>query len=266
MQIQHEIETAFDCIHADPALKSRTKNAILQTVHQSQFQSRHVGKQIFAYTLCAACMICFLFLGHQIYFTPTSTISIDVNPSVEMDINRFDRVIDIRSFNEDGEELAASLDVFYEPYQDAIYEVLDNDYLNDVFQSDELLSFTVTQNGDPQSMEILDFITECTKNQDNVECCGVNTEDVSQAHSLGLSYGRYRYYLEIIQYEPSFAPDLLNQMTMREIRELLYRLDEGQQPVQGTNDNGSRCNGYDGQSECNDNQSYGNGYQHGKWR
>lgn len=257
MQIQHEIETAFDCIHADPALKSRAKDAILQTVRQNQFQSRHVDRRIFAYALCAACMLCVIFLGRQIYFTPTATISIDVNPSVEMDVNRFDRVIDIRSFNEDGAELAASLDVFYEPYQDAIYELLDNDYFNNVFESDELLSFTVTQNGDSQSVEILDFITECTKNQDNVECCGVNTEDVSQAHSLGLSYGRYRYYLEIIQYDPSFSPDQLNQMTMREIRELLYGLSEGQQPEQGTNGNSSRYN---------DNQSYGNGYQHGKWR
>lgn len=49
----------------------------------------------------------------------------------------------------------------------------------------------------------------------------MKSEDISAAHNLGLSYGRYRLYLEIIQYDPKITPEQLNQMSMREIKNLL---------------------------------------------
>ena len=46
---------------------------------------------------------CFIFLlfsfsGYGLYFTKTSIISIDINPSIELNINRFDRVISINKY------------------------------------------------------------------------------------------------------------------------------------------------------------------------
>lgn len=251
MQIQHSIKTAFDCIQADEALKNRTKRSIMQTAYKKKFRSHGQTKRRFAHALYAACVMCIMFLGYHIYFTSTSTICIDFNPSVELDINRFDRVIDVRHLNQDGAEFASSLNVFNKSYRDAIRKVLDNQYLNDGLQSDELLSFAVVQNDETQGAEILNFITEYTKNYSNIECYGVNSEYVLEAHSMGLSYGRYKYYLEIIKYDPSVIPEQLNQMSMREIRELLYGLSDGEQQPRESDENGNPG-------------GRGNGYRHGK--
>jgi hypothetical protein len=45
------------------------------------------------------------------YFTPVSTISLDVNPSIEYKLNRFDRVVGVEALNEDGQQILEQLKV-----------------------------------------------------------------------------------------------------------------------------------------------------------
>jgi hypothetical protein len=45
------------------------------------------------------------------YLTPYSYVSIDVNPSFEFLINRFDRVLTVRGFNDDGRELSKDINI-----------------------------------------------------------------------------------------------------------------------------------------------------------
>ena len=41
-----------------------------------------------------------------LYFTPIAEISIDINPSIELRVNRFDQVISVDGLNGDGQALA----------------------------------------------------------------------------------------------------------------------------------------------------------------
>lgn len=45
------------------------------------------------------------------YLTPYSYVSLDVNPSFEFSINRFDRVLTVEATNDDGEEFAKDIDI-----------------------------------------------------------------------------------------------------------------------------------------------------------
>lgn len=65
----------------------------------------------------AACFVlCVALGGYHLYFTPTSIISMDINPSIELEINRFDKVIGVDGYNEDGENLVESLHMLNENY------------------------------------------------------------------------------------------------------------------------------------------------------
>ena len=48
----------------------------------------------------------------------------DINPSIELSVNRFDRVIAVTGFNEDGQVLSRELDVKYKDYAQAVEQVL----------------------------------------------------------------------------------------------------------------------------------------------
>lgn len=61
------------------------------------------------------------------YLTPYSYVSIDVNPSVEFSLNRFDKVLSIKAVNDDGEELLRDIDLNQlknEDINDAVKEVV----------------------------------------------------------------------------------------------------------------------------------------------
>ncbi|MDW5299503.1 MAG: anti-sigma factor domain-containing protein [Sedimentibacter sp.] len=45
------------------------------------------------------------------YLTPYSYVSLDVNPSVEFSINRFDRVLEVKAVNDDAEEIIEEINV-----------------------------------------------------------------------------------------------------------------------------------------------------------
>jgi hypothetical protein len=55
----------------------------------------------------AACFLAFIFLstGVYAYYTPYSYVSVDINPSIALSLNRFERVISVNPLNEDAVSL-----------------------------------------------------------------------------------------------------------------------------------------------------------------
>ncbi len=63
---------------------------------------------------------------YHMYFTPVSAVSLDVNPSVELNINRFDKVVSVEAYNDEGEELVNSENVKYMDYSSALEKLMTN--------------------------------------------------------------------------------------------------------------------------------------------
>lgn len=72
----------------------------------------------------AACGFVFLIGGAWICLSPTAQISIDINSSVELGINRFDKVVSVKGRNEDGSRLVERLDVWFVDYEEAVEQVM----------------------------------------------------------------------------------------------------------------------------------------------
>ena len=56
------------------------------------------------------------FFIYQFVFVPVNIISLDINPSIELGVNRMGYVIDAKAYNEDGEILLDNVDVGYKKY------------------------------------------------------------------------------------------------------------------------------------------------------
>lgn len=234
----NKINEAFEEIKAEEELKKSTMEFIAQQ------RSRHLNpqKNIVRYSLAAAAVIIFtLSLGiYEMWFVPVTVVSIDVNPSLELRVNRLDRVLDAKAFNDDGTEILDSLSVTGKNYEQAIDTVLNDSEFSEYLNSDSLLTFTVASENDE---EIISRINGCLKNTGKQGVCvSASSDAVNEAHSLGLSLGKYQAYLEISQYDNTITPEDCRNMTMKELNDLKKELS---------------------QSENNDTASSGNGYQHG---
>ena len=101
--MKQDIRKAFDTVRCQDGLKERTRSHVLGRMRQRQPKpAMHRMKLI----VSLACLLVFAgsgFGGYQLYYAEAATISIDVNPSIELGINRWGRVIEEVPYGRDGE-------------------------------------------------------------------------------------------------------------------------------------------------------------------
>ncbi len=247
MSMKRKIRETFDMIHADEELKNKTREFLAKTTGDYQkspelvpvkagdadlpdafyTRTRRPGRVsgVFRVIPAVCCMlILMVFGGWQLYFKPVSVISIDINPSLELDVNRFDRVVDVKEYNEDGEKLAESLKILFMNYEEALEEIMDNESVQDYLAQDQVMSIVVAGEDEKKTQTVYSNVEECTQGQENTHCYHADSEVLEDAHASGLSYGKYMAYLELKELDPDISPGDVQGMTMREIRNRIEEL------------------------------------------
>lgn len=285
--MKRKIRETFDMIHADEELKNKTREFLAKTTGDYQkspelvpvkagdadlpdafyTRTRRPGRVsgVFRVIPAVCCMlILMVFGGWQLYFKPVSVISIDINPSLELDVNRFDRVVDVKEYNEDGEKLAESLKILFMNYEEALEEIMDNESVQDYLAQDQVMSIVVAGEDEKKTQTVYSNVEECTQGQENTHCYHADSEVLEDAHASGLSYGKYMAYLELKELDPDISPGDVQGMTMREIRNRIEELqgnDIGNGAGSGT-DSGNGNGSGSGNSSGNGNNA-GNGEGNG---
>lgn len=247
------LRKAFDEIHAEEELKEKTKEFLL---HQ---RNNHKKNRFFSSARFVPAVACLLFIlialgSYQVYFIPTSAISIDINPSIELEINRLDQVISVKGYNTDGKELAASLDVKFVKYTEALERILCSESIQAYLSSNEELSITVVGSDAARCGKILSDIETYTGGNSGIYCYTASSEDAHSAHETGLSCGKYRAYQELKDLDPDMTVDEVQGMTMKEIRNYIEALSDDSHYDAEENDSGHHGEGHRGK-----NHGYGHG-------
>lgn len=151
---------------------------------------------------------------------PVAAIGVDVNPSIELAVNIFDRVVGVTGYNEDGVRLAEELGVQNMRYLDAIEEVLSSQPVASCLQRGMTLELTVACASQEKAQAMQSLIADNTGiPSQQIYCC--NQEEAQQAHEAGLSLGKYRVLLQLQEVDPDVDVQAVRGLTMRELRELL---------------------------------------------
>lgn len=244
-----KIKTAFDSIHADDILKEKTAGFVRKACLKKN-SSQKPRRRAAVYAICAACIV-LLTLGYFSYTVPVAAVSIDINPSVELQINIYDKVIGIKGYNDDGCKLAEKLSLENREYTYAINQILNSDEIKALTESGGLTEITVTGKS---ASDIQNKILQKTDIPSDSVYCINRPEDVETAHAEGISFGKYRAYLELIQKNPDITIDDIRNLTMREIRQLAEDTASDQSGTETTESPS-------GSEDTGNNQSGGNGNQ-----
>lgn len=251
----NKIRESLSKIQATEDLKKNTLQYLLkQQEKKGAFKQRPVLK----YALAAICMFFLLGAGgYSVYRQPVSYISIDVNPSVELGVNRFGRVVSTDAYNEDGKAVLQQLSLKNIPYVQAIDKLLANESSSGFLKEDSMLVFTVVSAQYASIMEDLSA-ADFTQNYETL----LYTSDVScmeEAHSHQMSFGKYRGYQELSQYDTSVTVEDCYKMTMEEIHNRIESC-SGHQDGNGSQHHGWPQTGTPGPSQANTPQPAGNGH------
>jgi hypothetical protein len=97
----------------------------------------------YKYTAAAASLL-FVFLSgtaSYAYYTPTASVVVDINPSIELRVNRWDRILKTIPLNNDGEKVLASLNIKNKVLSDGL------DLIVEEAQKDNFINDSYTQSG-----------------------------------------------------------------------------------------------------------------------
>lgn len=236
-----KLKTSFDHIRAEPDLKAGTREFLYRKMSEQPARPA-AHRNLLAAAACLAFMLMGFCGGYWVYFTPVSAISIDVNPSVEFQINRFDKVLSVAGYNDGGMDLASGLDVRFMDYMDAIDQVLSGEAVTECLSRDEVLSIMVSSADEARQSEMLANVERYAAGHHNVRCGMCGYKDMTYAHSHGLSFGKYQAFLELQALDPSITPEDVQGCTMREIQDRINAL-SGTGPDGGRGESGRHGQG-----------------------
>jgi hypothetical protein len=211
----NKIQEAFDQVHASEAMKT----AILTRVSDPSAtwaKRRPIGSRWWYAVGGAAVILLALFVG--LVRTPAGYLSLDVNPSIELTVNRFDRVIAATGRNDDGTTVLKATAVTGQDYRQALETLLTSEAMQPYLTDANALTVTVACD-DPQRRDaMLAAVGDCPAYQQlQGHCAAVSTSLLAEAHDCGLSFGKYNAYLTLHHYEPELTVEDCHDMTMGEL-------------------------------------------------
>lgn len=217
-EFDERLQSAFDSVHAEEDLKNSARAYVRQAGKKG---SRHRFQCGFRSAAALACMLVVFCGGYlfRMYFEPVSVISIDINPSIELGINSFDRVICVETFNEDGRELVDAVPVRFLNYQEAVDRIVTSQTVTELLAQEEELIIAVVGEDESRNAALCSSLDSFANSAGASRCYSASLQSVEHAHSCGMSYGKYLAYLEALEQDASLTPEEVQDMTMKEIRE-----------------------------------------------
>lgn len=224
--MRDELKTALDKVTADDALRQSTRAFLARQTGDfgAAKTRRHTARRFAAAFACLALVVAGG-TGYWAYFSPTCAISIDINPSVELGVNRFDKVVSVEGIGDDGEALAETLDIRFLDYADALDTLLADPTVEDYLAQDEVLSIAVAGENEAQADAILAQAETCAAGTRNVYCHAADSAELEHAHEAGLSFGKYQTFLILQSLDPSVTAEDVQELTMRELHDRIAALD-----------------------------------------
>lgn len=165
------------------------------------------------------------------FFEPVAYVSIDVNPSIELVLNRLGNVTAAEAYNNDGQLVLGKLTLTGLPVSYAPEQILTNETMQPYLTEENDLTITVAAKDPRQEEALLAVIAEnpvCQQSQ-GVGCHG-QMELVEQAHQAGMSMGKYRASMELCRNDSTMTLERCAEMTMAQIHACLRELEAPEEP------------------------------------
>ncbi|MBQ7011423.1 MAG: PepSY domain-containing protein [Clostridia bacterium] len=185
--------------------------------------------------LIAACFILVLGIGGAGYYRNTmmvaSIVDIDVNPSVEISVNRNDRVIDVKAVNSDGVDLLDGMELKNTDLDVAVNAIIGAMVKKGYFNGDNSQILVTVQNNDSakaseiRTLVVSDIDAALKANSAGAAILNQTVSADSDAQKLakeqGISLGKAVFVLNLAALGEGLDPAELSKMSLSELTALV---------------------------------------------
>ena len=219
----NKYQEAFDQIHADEDLICSTQmklSAIRRKKKEKKIKNHFVWR---AALVCVMIAIIVLLQSYTVTTKAASYISIDSLPSIELTLNKQGKVIDARSYNENGSEILKEVDPTGQGYEDAIDALLSSNAMKNNAAQEDNISITVASYDQEHAQELVRHIDSCHSLEGHQTTTSIEKVSLcEEAHENGMSIGKYAAYLDLKTYDADITLETCHSMSMNEIQESIH--------------------------------------------
>lgn len=226
---EKRLKEAFDEVRMPSTLKDET----LQKIEGHRIEGHVSKKRPVVFTrragfALAACLVMGVlgFGGFQAYSVETAVVGIELNPSIELGLNRFDTVIDARALNDDGVYVLENVSVVGKSYDEAMAAITQSEAFLSYVKDDSFVDVYVICDNESQSANLL---SSGQREVSALPCEGICHSASAQEHAdaaeHGMGLGRYEAALILMELDPSVTIEECATMSMKELRLRIAELD-----------------------------------------
>jgi hypothetical protein len=162
-------KNALNKVKAEESLIKNTQEFLIKEVAKKQEKGRvrtMFPMKKLATLVCSVILLIVCTTGAYAYYqTPVSYISVDINPSVELGVNAFDKVVKITGYNEDGLVILQNQDIIGEDVNTAVNSLITSASENGYIAEDgsTVVAITIESDDDEKVTELEEEAEEAAK-------------------------------------------------------------------------------------------------------
>lgn len=159
--------------------------------------------------------------GAYVYQTPVAYVGIDINPSIELGVNYFDRVVSAEGVNADGQDILSEINVVGMTYEEALASLNDSLTNKGYLTANAAVAVTVMCDDDSRCSNLEETSQRCFSSAgQGVYCSRATSTEHHEAHKAGLGMGKYLAWRSLVDAGVDISADDVAHMTMSELRAL----------------------------------------------
>ena len=176
------------------------------------------GGRIAAIAACLALVAC-LIGGVADFLRPVAYVGIDVNPSVELTLNRFDIVVGTHALNDDGQQTLDKAPCMWRTFDTAARDL--DDAMRTIAGEDAVVEVSIDCDNESHYAALAAQSNNCFGCNGEAHCNRTSAEERQAAHDSGMGVAKYRAYQELQETGVDISAEECASMSMRELRDLL---------------------------------------------
>ena len=160
-------KSALDKVKAEDELVKKTAMYLRKNLKQQGTNKKFFTmKKLLVASVAAVFMTATFIGGNAILNTPVAYISLDINPSIELGINLFDKVVTAEGVNADGQTMLSENDVINTNLSEALERLVDSAAEKDYIKADgtTVVSITAESDNDKKAKNLTDVGEQAVNN------------------------------------------------------------------------------------------------------
>lgn len=176
------------------------------------------GGRIAAIAARLALVAC-LIGGVADFLRPVTYVGIDVNPSVELTLNRFDIVVGTHALNDDGQWALDEASCMWRAFDDAARDL--DGAMRSIAGGGAVVEVSIDCDNENRYAALAAQSNDCFGRNGEAHCNRTSAEERQAAHDSGMGVAKYRAYQALKEAGVDISAEKCASMSMRELRNML---------------------------------------------